>query len=265
MKKKLLADHLGRAFVVVSLLVGHGVSGGQAETSVPPLTEAEMHVWTTFTAGWNRSQETDHTVAELRAMLPGVSTGDVAWVLAERQFNDDMLATTHSTPEQLLLDMPHLRLAGRAVGQAAALHHQWPEVLIRTPDGKVRGGTRWELSLTEEQLWTALGHHLGDDLASFRSQDKVPFTDLLWVHIAQNLDRGVWEEARLTASEMLSSPDYGLARKMLTDRMTEAILIDCIPEHGGVGPVFCKYSTTSTTICAKYSAWPVGGIARGAC
>ena len=62
----------------------------------PPLSESESLTWSRFATAWNRSQETNYNAEELRATLPGVSTGDVAWVLAERRFNREVLAESHS-------------------------------------------------------------------------------------------------------------------------------------------------------------------------
>ena len=192
-----------------------------------PLSESEKLTWSRFAAEWNRSQETNYTAEEMRATLPGVSTGDVAWVLAERRFNQDVLAESHWTPEQLLLHSPQLRLAGKAVGEVASISHfEWPE----TPGA----------SLTEEELWSSLGDILRDDVAALRSP-AVPFRELLWLRFAQDFDTRIWNESSMTADEMLSSPEYGLVRKIVADGLTTAAILNCIPEHGGVGPSFCTF------------------------
>ena len=162
-----------------------------------------------------------------------MSTGDVAWVLAERRFNEDVLAASHWSPEQMLLEKPELRLSGKTVGQVASMSLEWRDGL----PGEWLGAPEPELPtpLTEERLWTALGHVLDDDVASLRAPI-IPFRDLLWIHVAQAFDRKVWHETSMTADAMLSSPDYGLTRKIVADSTTLSILIDCIPEHGGVGP-----------------------------
>ena len=215
------------------LLLGHLVPAAQAVAGDAPLPEAELHAWQAFAAAWNKARDTDHAVEELRALLPGVTTGDVAWVVSERRFNEEVLADTHWTPEHLLLERPALRLAGNMAAKASALTITWRKLPAGWPDVAAPGALT--TSLTEDQLWADLGHVLGGDLASLRSPE-VPFKELLWVRVAQNFDTAFWEATAMAADELLSSPDYGLLRKAVADAETQAILAD--REPAPVGPAF---------------------------
>ena len=93
--------------------------------------------------------------------------------------------------------------------------------------------------MTEEELWSSLGDILRDDVAALRSP-AVPFRFLLWLRFAQDFDTRIWNESSMPADEMLSSPAYGLIRKIMADGSTTTAIMSCMPEHGGVGPSFCS-------------------------
>lgn len=195
-------------------------------SSGPPESDLDIGIWTDFTTAWNRSHETGYTPRELRASLLGVTTADVAWVLAERDFNQKILVSTHLSPEQLLLEQPRLRLAGKAVGES-----DWLSVATASdPVGYSRTlapGSPVD-STNEELLWSSLVETLGD-LASLRGS--VPVRELLWVRIAQNLDELTWQETGLTAGDLLSMPRYGLVRKIYADGMTEMTINNIVIGH----------------------------------
>lgn len=85
---------------------------------------------------------------------------------------------------------------------------------------------------TEEPLWSSLEETLGD-VASLPSAASVK--DLVWLRVAQDLDKQAWHETSMTAHDLLSAPDYGLMRKIIADGSTETI-ISCV----GLGPNFCQ-------------------------
>ncbi len=215
-----------RVYCALAVLV---CAMGAAAAEIPvassdPLESAlDFSHWTDFTTAWNRSHETEYTPRELRASLPGVTTADVAWVLAERDFNEQILVGTHWSPEDILLEEPpegSFRLAGKFIGEVA-----WLGVLAasyattRTPDPV------WPAESTEEEeiLWSSLEETLGD-LASLRGNGTVPVKELLWFLIAQDLDERAWRETYLTADDLLSMPGYGLLRKIYADGMTEMMI-----------------------------------------
>ena len=199
-----------------------------AVSSDPPGTDFDPHVWTRFTTVWNRSQETGYTPRELRASLPGVTTADVAWVLAERGFNEAILADAHWSAEHLLLEEPGIRLAGKAVGEVDALGVMAVTGMLPPPTDPV----------DEDLLWSSLEETLGD-VASLRGT--LPIKELLWLRIAQDLDERAWQETDLTAHDLLSRPDYGLVRKIFADGLAEAV-IACV----GMGSDFCHLIRDTT-------------------
>lgn len=233
-------------------------------SSGPPDSDLDIGIWTDFTTDWNRSHETEYTPRELRASLPGVTTADVAWVLAERDFNQKILVSTHLSPEQLLVEQPRLRLAGKAVGES-----DWLSVATASdPVGYSRRiltpGTPVDAT-KEELLWSSLEEILGD-LASLRGS--VPIRELLWVRIAQNLDELTWRETDLTADDLLSMPRYGLVRKIYADGMTEMTINRIVIGHNAsvlgtdststrceyyfkVDSIFCEFLDTVCPIGAS--------------
>ena len=145
----------------------------------------------------------------------------------ERDFNEGLLAASHSSPEHPLLEAPELRLAGKAVAEVASLEYGMPS----TPESR-------EVLTTKEQLWSSLEETLGD-VASLRSAASVKH--LLWLRIAQDLDKQAWDETCMTAHDLLSAADYGLVRKIIADGLAETI-INCV----GLGPNFCKLTHDTT-------------------
>ena len=214
-----MAARIHFALVALVLAASAATAEPPEVSALVPLADSEKRTWSRFATLWNRSQETDYTAPELRASLPGISTGDIAWVLAERDFNEGLLAASHSSPEHLLLEAPELRLAGKAIAEVASLEYGMPS----TPESPAPG-------MTEARLWSSLEETLGD-VASLRSA--APVKDLLWLRVAQDLDRQAWHETSMTAHDLLSAPDYGLVRKIIADGLTETI-INCV----GLGPDF---------------------------
>ena len=182
-------------------------------SSHPPKSDLDNGIWSDFTTAWNRSHETEYTPRELRASLPGITTADVAWVLAERAFNKEMLDATRWSPEYLLLDVPRVRLAGKALGEV-----EWLSVAA-VSDGRIPA-PEWPMTDSAEEalLWSSLEETLGH-VASLRGT--VPAKELLWLRVAQDLDELAWRETDLTADDLLSMPGYVLLRKMFADGMTE--------------------------------------------
>ena len=230
-------------FALVALVLAASAATAEPPevSALPPLADSEKRTWSRFAASWNlwnRAQETDYTARELRASLPGISTGDIAWVLAERDFNEGLLAASHSSPEYLLLEAPELRLAGKAIAEVASLEYGMPS----TPESPAPG-------MTEAQMWSSLEETLGD-VASLRSA--APVKVLLWLRVAQDLDRQAWHETSMTAHDLLSAPDYGLARKIIADGLTETI-INCVR----LGPDLCKFAhdTTMDWCAVVDAAW----------
>ena len=188
-------------------------------SSDPPESDVDISAWTDFTIAWNRSHETEYTPRELRAQHPGVTTADVAWVLAERDFNEEALVATHWSPEHLLLDVAGFRIAGKAVGDVASLSVAAQSYATTGTPPPI---PEWRSDPKEEDLlWSSLEETLGD-VASLRGT--APVKELLWLRIAQDLDEEAWRETKLTAKDLLSMPSYGLLRKIYADSMTETMI-----------------------------------------
>ena len=215
------------ALAVLACTTGCAAAEGPVVSSGSPESDFEISIWTDFTTAWNRSHETEYAPPELRAQLPGVTTADVAWVLAERDLNEDVLVATRWSPEHLLLEVPGLRLAGKAVGDVASLSVAFESSNYATTPTPV-----WATDSTEEDLlWSSLEETLGD-VASLRGT--APAKELLWLRIAQDLDEQAWRETRLTADDLLSMPSYGLLRKMIADGMAEMTITSVLGTDASV-------------------------------
>lgn len=139
---------MSRPLAIFALVLGEYVAGADAPmaASVPALSQAEAQAWTRFADAWNLAQDSTYSSGELRTLLTGVSAAEVAWVLAEREFNENVLAASHWSAEHLLLEAPRLRLAGRLVAEVASIEYLTPSTLIappeRDPDDPLWGETR---------------------------------------------------------------------------------------------------------------------------
>ncbi len=222
---------------LAALICAVGAAAAEVPVAPPgaPESDHDISFWTDFTTAWNRAQGTEHTPRALRASLPGVTTADVAWVLAERRVNEETLAGTHASPEYLLLEDPKARLAGVAMGIVSSMSVAASDYAANPTSAPLTDFTE---EIEEEDLWPLIGSTLGD-LASLRG--KVPIKELLWIRVAQDLDERAWRETPLTAHDLLTRPDYGLVRKIIADGLTE-MMIKC----AGIGADPCNILEDTT-------------------
>ncbi len=206
-----------------------------AKLSKLPVSPEKVHAWTWFTDEMNRSYNTNHSVEDIKDLLPGTTAADVVWVQGHQRFLDKTIEDAHLAPEHVLLYAPDVKLSAKLLGDAGAMFHRPAVVLdFLEPDQEAHIWSRFDVAL--------------QDFESLRG--KVPVTQLLWTKAAQDFDERMWRGTDLDAEDLLTLPDVALMRKYVADAFVSHIS-KCV---GSVGAMCDMGLNFSLEMCNLFKA-----------